>query len=72
MINDRKPIQPNLTLALTYSNMKLNNGNKNELGGNKSKCGENIVLFIENCFVNKVDQVLLPNHFSMKQNFAFH
>jgi hypothetical protein len=26
----------------------------------------------ENCFVNKVDQVLLPNHFSMKQNFAFH
>jgi hypothetical protein len=45
-MNDRKPIQPNLTAALRYSNMKLNSGNKNELGGNKSKCGENIVLFI--------------------------
>jgi hypothetical protein len=26
----------------------------------------------KNRFVNKVDQVLLPNQFSMKQNFAFH
>ena len=36
------------------------------------KHGENIVSFIQNHFVNKVDQVLLPKQFYMKQNFAFH
>jgi hypothetical protein len=52
--------------------MQLNSGNKSEQGGNKSKCDENIACSFENCFVNKVDQVLLPNHFSIKQNFASH
>jgi hypothetical protein len=39
-------IQLKLTTALRYSNMKLNSGNKNEQGRNKSICCENIVLFI--------------------------
>jgi hypothetical protein len=45
-MNDRKQIQTKLIAALRHSNMKLNSGNKNEQGGNKSKCGENIALFI--------------------------
>jgi hypothetical protein len=42
----QKQIQPILTATLRYSNIELNSGNKNEQGRNKSKCGENIVLFI--------------------------
>ena len=34
--------------------------------------GENIVSFIQNHFVNKVDQVLLPKQFYMKEKFVFH
>jgi hypothetical protein len=45
-MEDRKQIQTKLTTALRYSSMKLNSGNKNEQGGEESKCGENIVSFI--------------------------
>jgi len=53
------------TEVLRYSTMQLTSVN---IG----KHGENIVSFIQNHFVNKVDQVLLPKQFYMKQNFAFH
>jgi hypothetical protein len=56
--------------------MKLNSGDKNEQGRNKSKQKVNAVktefCSFNNRFVNKIDQVLSPNQFSMKQNFAFH
>jgi hypothetical protein len=44
-MNDRKQIQTKATTTLS-SNMKLNSGNKNEQGGEESKCGENIGSFI--------------------------
>jgi hypothetical protein len=55
--------------------MQLNKGNKN--GKSKYEWGNvNAVKTkfrsYKNHFVNKVDQVLLPNQFYMKQNFAFH
>jgi hypothetical protein len=48
--NDGKQNQAKCTAALRYSNMQLNIGNKSEQDENmsrQSKCGENIVSFIQ-------------------------
>ena len=52
--------------------MQITSENISKQGENIGRHGENIVSFIQNHFVNKVDQVLLPKQFYVKQNFAFH
>ena len=53
-------------------NIRKQGKNIRKQGETIRKHGEHIVPFIQNHFVNKVDQVLLPKQFYMKQNFAFH